>query len=84
MPGVLEEDGGDVAARRTLILRSRASSRGVSKDGTAHRSILRDTRKSALLRMRGAPYSTLPIFFTAAISRALSAATNFANSGASR
>ena len=29
------------------------------------------------------PYSTLPIFFTAAISRALSASTNFANSGAS-
>ena len=30
------------------------------------------------------PYSTLPIFFTAAISRALSSATNFENSGASR
>ena len=29
-------------------------------------------------------YSTLPIFFTAAISRALSSATNFENSGASR
>jgi hypothetical protein len=28
-------------------------------------------------------YSTLPIFFTAATSRALSSATNFANSGAS-
>jgi hypothetical protein len=28
-------------------------------------------------------YSTLPIFFTAAIRRALSASTNFANSGAS-
>jgi hypothetical protein len=30
-----------------------------------------------------APYSTLPIFFTAATSRALSSATNFENSGAS-
>jgi hypothetical protein len=30
------------------------------------------------------PYSTLPIFFTAAIRRALSSATNFENSGASR
>jgi len=30
------------------------------------------------------PYSTLPIFFTAAIKRALSSATNFENSGASR
>jgi hypothetical protein len=29
------------------------------------------------------PYSTLPIFFTAATSRALSSATNFENSGAS-
>jgi iron complex outermembrane recepter protein len=29
-------------------------------------------------------HSTLPIFFTAAISRALSASTNFAKSGASR
>jgi hypothetical protein len=29
------------------------------------------------------PYSTLPIFFTAAISRAESSATNFENSGAS-
>ena len=29
------------------------------------------------------PYSTLPIFFTAAIRRALSASTNFVNSGAS-
>jgi hypothetical protein len=29
------------------------------------------------------PYSTLPIFFTAAISRALSAATNSENAGAS-
>jgi hypothetical protein len=28
-------------------------------------------------------YSTLPIFFTAATSRALSSATNFENSGAS-
>ncbi|MEA2837773.1 MAG: hypothetical protein QOD89_2323 [Bradyrhizobium sp.] len=34
-------------------------------------------------RMRAVPYSTLPIFFTAAIRRALSASTNFANSGAS-
>jgi hypothetical protein len=31
-----------------------------------------------------APYSTLPIFFTAAIRRALSSVTNFENSGASR
>ena len=30
------------------------------------------------------PYSTLPIFFTAAIRRALSSVTNFENSGASR
>jgi len=29
-------------------------------------------------------YSTLPIFFTAAIGRALSSLTNFENSGASR
>jgi hypothetical protein len=32
----------------------------------------------------GNPYSTLPIFFTAAISRAESSATNFENSGASK
>ena len=35
-------------------------------------------------RRRELAYSTLPIFFTAAISRALSSATNFENSGASR
>jgi hypothetical protein len=35
-------------------------------------------------RRRTAPYSTLPIFFTAAIRRAESSATNFENSGASR
>ena len=34
-------------------------------------------------RRRELAYSTLPIFFTAAISRALSSATNFENSGAS-
>jgi hypothetical protein len=35
-------------------------------------------------RTRVRPYSTLPIFFTAAIRRALSSVTNFENSGASR
>jgi hypothetical protein len=51
VPGLLEEGCKFVDARKTLILRSRAS-RGVSKDGTAHIvSILRDARKSALLRM---------------------------------
>jgi hypothetical protein len=59
--------------------------------------MLTDTKKceagSALDRQRRAkpnrhcndetPYSTLPIFFTAATSRALSSATNFENSGAS-
>ena len=34
-------------------------------------------------RNDGYPYSTLPIFFTAPISRALSSVTNFENSGAS-
>jgi hypothetical protein len=34
-------------------------------------------------KAEGAPYSTLPIFFTAATRRALSTSTNFANSGAS-
>lgn len=33
--------------------------------------------------MTGSPYSTLPIFFTAAIRRAESSVTNLANSGAS-
>jgi hypothetical protein len=33
--------------------------------------------------VKAVPYSTLPIFFTAAISRALSSVTNFENSGAS-
>jgi hypothetical protein len=37
-----------------------------------------------LARRRAFPYSTLPIFLTAAIRRALSSATNFENSGASR
>ena len=35
-------------------------------------------------RLSQPAYSTLPIFFTAAISRAESSATNFENSGASR
>ena len=36
-----------------------------------------------IARLAHTPYSTLPIFFTAAIRRALSSATNLANSGAS-
>jgi hypothetical protein len=35
-------------------------------------------------RVRELPYSTLPIFFTAAIRRVLSSVTNVENSGASR
>ena len=40
--------------------------------------------KQAGKRLLIGPYSTLPIFFTAAIRRALSSVTNFENSGASK
>jgi hypothetical protein len=40
-------------------------------------------RWSRQKNVKRVPYSTLPIFFTAATSRALSSATNFENSGAS-
>jgi len=66
-----------------LILRSGASR--VSKDEATVGASWFETALAHLLTMRiwRSPYSTLPIFFTAAIRRALSSATNFENSGAS-
>jgi hypothetical protein len=51
---------------------SRFCEAALRKSYAPHRA--RDTKR---------PYSTLPIFFTAAIRRALSASTNLENSGAS-
>jgi hypothetical protein len=82
VPGLFKEDGFP-ATCTAVILRSRAS-RGVSKDAdTGTRGHPSRRGEDTAPQDDGIPYSTLPIFFTAAIRRALSAATNFANSGAS-
>src|SRR5262249_17294979 len=51
---------------------------------TAKDCQMNEAAEGSLGQLNVTVYSTLPIFFTAAISRALSSSTNFANSGASR